>query len=561
MKKMYRLETDSVINELNRLASLSTQKTPLAQLQKCFLSSRLHYKKIEAVAEYYFQGLTRRINGPALPDVKPEDGVVWPPHGFQVIEQMLFSQYSDTAAPALAREINLLITDLKFTVTHLKEQTITPRHLQELIQHQVIRIAALGITGFDAPLSQYSLPETASSLKGIQLLLQYFAPQKPPPVLAESIAYINQNDDFPGFDRLTFMKSYLMPLSDWVALVYKDSAATSQPYYGGLSGLLRGKAFNADYFANYAIAAANPAKVNLGRKLFYDNILSQSRTISCASCHQPELYFTDGLAKAENFVHGGTLGRNTPTVLYAGFQNNQFYDLRSVSLEDQINEVMNSKNEFNLGSGKAIAALLKTNEYRILFEEAFNTKDSINSFQIRNAIAAYMRSLSSFSSPFDQYMNGAENALSPEQKEGFNLFAGKAKCATCHFIPLFNGTIPPWYNKTESEVIGVPRTPVWNNAAIDSDSGRYAINRFPEFLYAFKTPTIRNIAQTAPYMHNGVYKTLDEVLSFYQKGGGIGIGINLPNQSLPFDSLNLNRAETKAIIAFMQSLTDKKYEQ
>jgi cytochrome c peroxidase len=137
------------------------------------------------------------------------------------------------------------------------------------------------------------------------------------------------------------------------------------------------------------------------------------------------------------------------------------------------------------------------------------------------------------------------------------LFAGKAKCATCHFIPVFNGTIPPWYNKTESEIIGVPVSPVTRNAVIDPDPGRYAIHRLDELAFAFKTPTVRNAALTAPYMHNGAYQTLEEVIAFYHLGGGSGIGIDLPGQSLPFDNLQLSTPEKKALIAFIHALTDE----
>ena len=134
---------------------------------------------------------------------------------------------------------------------------------------------------------------------------------------------------------------------------------------------------------------------------------------------------------------------------------------------------------------------------------------------------------------------------------------GKAKCGTCHFFPVFNGTLPPWYTKAESEIIGVPATASWKNAQIDSDRGRYEINKMNELLYAFKTPTVRNISFTAPYMHNGVYKSLAEVLLFYQRGGGAGIGIPLPHQSLPFDTLALSAGDKDALIAFLSSLSDK----
>ena len=111
--------------------------------------------------------------------------------------------------------------------------------------------------------------------------------------------------------------------------------------------------------------------------------------------------------------------------------------------------------------------------------------------------------------------------------------------------------------ESESEIIGIPEKAVWENAKIDPDLGRYAINQLEELKYAFKTPTVRNSAKTAPYMHNGLYKTLDEVVNFYHKGGGVGLGIDLPFQSLPFDSLQLNHNEKKSIVAFMNALTDR----
>ena len=557
IEKYYNLQIDSTIANLNALSKSVSNKTNAGELHKDFLNSRLSYKKIEAIAEYYFQGLTRRINGPALPDVKTEDGVVWPPHGFQVIEQILFSDYQDSSAPVLIQEINLLKTDLQFTVSNLKEQTITQDHLQELIQHQLIRIAAMGITGFDTPLSQYALPETVSSINGLEIIFRKYSPEKRFNLFGTISHYLRANNDFEKFNRMVFLTEYLMPLSDSIAGTNTTDTLINKPFTGGLSALVKGKNFNADFFTNYSIASTNPAKVALGKKLFYDAILSNTQKVSCASCHKPEMYFTDGKEKAENFIHGGKLSRNTPTILYAGYQNNQFYDLRSVSLEDQINEVMNNKEEFNLNSKQATEKLLENNDYKELFATSFGVKDSISSFFIRNAVAAYVRSLSTFSSPFDEYLNGKKSALSSQQITGFNLFAGKAKCATCHFIPLFNGTIPPWYNKTESEVIGVPKKVLWTNATIDDDSGRYRINQFAELLYAFKTPTLRNIDKTAPYMHNGVYKTLNEVIEFYHKGGGVGLGINLPFQTLPFDSLFLQVNEKQAIVSFMQSLTDK----
>jgi cytochrome c peroxidase len=134
---------------------------------------------------------------------------------------------------------------------------------------------------------------------------------------------------------------------------------------------------------------------------------------------------------------------------------------------------------------------------------------------------------------------------------------GKAKCGSCHFAPIFNGTQAPLFIKSEAEVLGVPSAPDTIAAVIDADPGRFGLYQYPQFRYAFKTPTLRNISKTAPYMHNGVYKTLEQVLDFYNRGGGAGIGIHLDNQTLSGDPLQLNANETKSIIAFLNTLEDK----
>jgi len=132
---------------------------------------------------------------------------------------------------------------------------------------------------------------------------------------------------------------------------------------------------------------------------------------------------------------------------------------------------------------------------------------------------------------------------------------GKAKCATCHYMPLFNGTFPPRYMKAEAEVIGVPKSA--NSNEIDSDLGRYKIVKVESMKHAFKVPTVRNAAQTAPYMHNGIYDSLKQVIDFYNKGGGVGLGMKLDNQTLPFDKLNLTQKEENDLIAFIKCLDSK----
>ncbi len=143
------------------------------------------------------------------------------------------------------------------------------------------------------------------------------------------------------------------------------------------------------------------------------------------------------------------------------------------------------------------------------------------------------------------------------QLRGFNLFMGKAQCGTCHFAPLFNGLLPPYYTVTELEVLGVPENGSLTQPLWDHDEGRFSV--FPINFYkgAFKTPTVRNAAVTAPYMHNGSFRTIEDVIEFYNKGGGAGIGLATVTQTLSADPLHLTKTEVKDIEDFINALTDK----
>ena len=126
----------------------------------------------------------------------------------------------------------------------------------------------------------------------------------------------------------------------------------------------------------------------------------------------------------------------------------------------------------------------------------------------------------------DRALRGAPDVLDAEERLGFTLFAGKGKCATCHFLPLTNGTVPPMFAESEVEVIGVPERAVTEGASLDPDLGRFLVTRAEPHRHAFRTPSVRNAALTAPYMHNGAYRTLAEVVDFYNRGGGVGIGFS-----------------------------------
>jgi cytochrome c peroxidase len=194
-----------------------------------------------------------------------------------------------------------------------------------------------------------------------------------------------------------------------------------------------------------------------------------------------------------------------------------------------------------------------------VYKEAFKSflkltpeEKGITLNHIVSAITFYDGSYSRFYSPFDNAMNN-KGFVSDEAKRGFNLFMTRAKCATCHFVPNFNGVKPP-YIGSEFEVLGTPGDSSFKD--LSSDKGRYMINKAPETLHAFRTGSIRNAEYTKPYMHNGVFKSLEEVIDFYDVGGGHGKKMIVDNQTLPGDSLHLTGTEKKELLAFIYSLNE-----
>lgn len=561
VKTTFDQQIDSVNTALIQLSKCTKKDSAKFQFSKC----RAIYKKTEPFVEYYFQGFSRRINGPALDDVKIDDNIVNDPTGFQVIEELIFTD-EELDITKLKSEIEILKTDLFFVKNNMIDFPIQNHHLYELLQHQIIRNATMGITGFDSPVAFQSISETDKSLEGLKQYFTIFSKkneiknkEKCLNIISKSRDYLSKNNNFDTFNRLVFIKNYLMPLSLELEISFKnyiqDTPKGIKPFTGTLSDLMQGKGFNPDAFSPYAESKTNPDKVALGKQFFNDKNLSKNNTISCATCHNPAKAFTDGLQFSTIQVHNQSISRNSPTLMYAAFQKSFFYDLRSQDLENQIEEVMKNPTEFNLSTKEITSKISQRKDYQLLYSKAFPNKKEITAFEIRNAIASYVRSLMPFNAKIDNYFKGKVN-LTAAEENGFNLFAGKAKCASCHFIPLYNGTVPPWYNNSESEVIGVPKSRTWKNAVVDADLGRYNTNQIEQFRFSFKTPTIRNIEKTAPYMHNGVYTNLEDIVKFYELGGGNGIGMQLEYQTLPFDNLKLTEKDKKDIIAFMKTLTD-----
>nr|WP_255496245.1 cytochrome c peroxidase [Mucilaginibacter sp. FT3.2] len=427
---------------------------------------------------------------------------------------------------------------------------------------QVFRVITVGITAFDDPLSLNSLQEASVSLNSLKEVLGYYPHTDSLQIsIDDAINYLNANTNFNTFNRAVFITAYANTITRSITRLEKKQNIPVIKYNRLLrqdaETLFDKDAFNADAYTPCEGCTTTPQKTALGKKLFFDPILSGSLTRSCASCHQPDKAFTDGLVKNTMLNSKRLLSRNTPGLINAALQPGLFYDLRSASLEAQAKDVMQNAQEMHGSMEISAAKLWKDKEYQELFAAAYpaNGRTAIDTLEIMNALGSYIRSLVKLDSRFDKYMRGERAALTSAEINGFNLFMGKAKCGTCHYMPLFNGVLPPRFVRMETEVIGVPQAAT--GKTIDPDLGRYNIIPEPSLKYAFKTTTVRNTALTAPYMHNGVFSNLDQVVDFYNDGGGEGQGLLVDNQTLSSGKLNLTVKEKSALISFIKSLNDE----
>lgn len=532
-------------------------------LLKLFFSCRNCYKHVELFTDIFTPAKARILNGPDLLKIdeeNPSDSMK--AHGLQVVERLLYDE--ELNRKDLATELLHIIGTVR-TLQNDEDGRyyFTDDRIWMAMRLGSFRIISMGISGFDVPLSYHALPETREVLKTLKTVAGFYRAEKDDKLwqrgvnlFAAADKYLAQHNDFNTFDRATFIRSYIVPLSTWItAQNHKHPTAGSYPLNPDAKHLFAEDIINSDFFAPNAEYLPTPERVTLGKRLFYDPILSGDGSRSCASCHKPELAFTDGLVRPTTLSGQGVIPRNTPTLFNAAFQTSQFYDSRARVLEHQMSVVVHNPDEMNGSVLNCLPRLAADTAYARLFKAAYATEMTpISEYNVANAVSSYVRTLISLNSRFDRYMRGLDS-ITTEEKNGFNLFMGKAKCGTCHYAPLFNGLTPPRYDETESETLAIPATP-GEKSTPDADEGRYNFTRHPFHKYAFKTPTVRNVELTAPYMHNGVFATLEQVLDFYNDGGGAGRGIELATQTLPAEKLNLTQKEKQAIIAFLRSMTD-----
>jgi len=301
--------------------------------------------------------------------------------------------------------------------------------------------------------------------------------------------------------------------------------------------------------------APDSSEVALGRLLFFDPILSANRERACASCHAPSRGLSDGNRVAVA-IDRSALARNAPGLTNVSDQHAFFWDGRAATLEDQVDGPVHNTRELGGLSGREIEARLDSiTAYRDLFARTYGTQRPRYA-DTRRAIAAYERTFRSSASTVDRWWRGDLPASSVPAgvRRGFNLFAGKAQCSRCHFVPLTTSVIPGDFKVQEFTVIGVPRDS--SGRSLDPDVGRYAVTKVEADRHAFKAPSLRNIAHSAPYMHNGAFATLDQVIRFYNRGGGRGLGLDVPNQAPEVHPLHLSEQEERALVSFLEALSD-----
>ncbi len=288
----------------------------------------------------------------------------------------------------------------------------------------------------------------------------------------------------------------------------------------------------------------DPARAALGERLFLDCRLSRGGVRACATCHVPGHAFADGLVAPVSLDPALPLRRNTPTLLYAPLEARLTWDGRVRTADRQALMVIHTRAEMGLTDAELTRAVASDAAYADGFRSAFH--EEVAGKDIGLALAAYeSKAFVPGNAPIDRFAQGDAGAISSDAKAGLDVFAGKGRCARCHVPPVFGGTRPPDFTAPIFAVLGVPSAP--GATKVDADLGRGG---------AFKVPTVRNVGRTAPYFHNGRYKTLEEVVDFYDRGGGRGLGLDVPNQDPEIRALHLSADEKRVVIVFMREALD-----
>lgn len=551
----------------------------IRQIKADINTTRLTMKRMDFWMRYLEPLAYKQINGP-LP-------VEWETEAFEKFEKpykregsgfTLATQYLDGEHlhkdSLLAYIKASLAATQAFGADSVTSLLHTYHHFYLCNRLFLLNLAAIYTTGFETADPATVVPELRTMLEGVNEIYTAFNHSFPAtPLPANYMELANamhqfaatQPSDYTRFDHFTFIRDYVNPLftiNQQLILQYHVVSRSMIDYSLNkqAKSIFDKALYNAQNPKGMYIRVEDTAALaeieKTGKLLFYDPLLSGNNQRSCASCHQPAAYFTDTTISAPlSYNRKDLLSRNAPSLVNCVYNHLLMLDGKHINLINQTKAVITNPDEMNCTEEEVLKKVQSCNEYKFTFKKLVKLtpqEKEITFEHIISAITYYYSKFSSCYSTFDNAMNrtgGLDNAA----HEGFNLFMGKARCGTCHFVPQFNGVKPPFVS-SEFEVLGVPADTIFHH--LSEDSGRYTINPAQETRNAFRTGSLRNVMHTAPYMHNGVFTTMEQVIDFYNNGGGTGRGLRVNNQTLSGDSLKLTNAEKSQLIAFMRSLDE-----
>jgi len=565
------------------LAAIETtdfsNNTSIAAIKKQIQLTRYKLKSLDFWFRYLEPATYKKVNGP-LP-------VEWETEVFEKFEKPYKREGAGLTLAALGLEEahpdkNALTSLVRQSITALATyradsitKNLTSYHHFFLCNRLfILNLAAIYTTGFECPDTTQIIPELRFMLHETRNMYAAFNESFPATPVSETylslfgrtIAFADaQPANYSSFDHFTFIRDYINPLFILNQQMIKDYKVVTRSLVDYSLNKQATSIFKKDIyngqnakgiFLRVDDTAALAEIEQVGKLLFYDPILSGNNMRSCASCHKPAQYFTDTAAAASLQYNGkDLLRRNSPSLLNAQYNHLVMLDGKHYTLQHQIKAVVSNPEEMGGEEKELLRKIMSCSQYSKAFKKFLKytpQEPEVTLEHIASALTIYYTKFSGYYAPFDDAMND-RRPINPAAQKGFNLFMSKAQCATCHFVPQFNGVKPPFVG-SEFEVLGVPEHKDYKQ--LSTDKGRYEVNPAEETLNAFRTGSVRNSAHTMPYMHNGVFNTMAEVIDFYDAGGGAGHGLNVGNQTLSSDSLHLSALEKTQLVQFITSLNE-----
>lgn len=580
----YNQQLNSFKSSQSSLLQFINQKKIISQKDAAAIKAqiyqvRMEMKSLDFWLRYLEPTAYKKINGP-LP-------VEWETEVFEKYEAPYKREGAGFTLAALYTEEENILKDSLITLVQasidatkifaedsVKAGLKNYHHFYLCNRLFLLNLAAIYTTGFECPDTARIIPELRQMLVDVGDIYSSYnenfsltaLPNDYLLLYKKLLSFCNtQPDKYSQFDNFTFIKDYVNPLFALNQNLIREYKVASKSVVDYSLNKKATSIFSKDLYTGQSEkgiflrlkdSGALAELEELGKLLFYDPILSVNNSRSCASCHNPAQYFTDTAAGTSMQLNGkDRLARNTPSLINAGFNHLLMVDGKHISLKNQAKDVITNPLELGANEKVVLQKVLSCTDYKKRFEKLLQytpLEQEITIEHIISAITIYYSKFNNYYAAFDDAIN-KNKTIDAAVKDGFNLFMSKAQCATCHFVPQFNGVKPPFVG-SEFEVLGVPKDTGFK--ALSPDKGRYEINPANETLHAFRTGSIRNAAYTKPYMHNGVFTSLEQVINFYDAGGGTGRGLKVDNQTLSPDSLKLTKTEKANLLSFIQSLNE-----